>query len=198
MPTYRGYPFAVSIIGSDTIETNYTTGTVTGTVDTNVLVGSGTAWLTNVYPGDTITIGSYTYTVYRVVSDTAIVLHNFLQLAASGATYTAKRQNGRLLRILWPSDNNYTIDIRALRKYAPLVHDSDTNELIYRYPDMVIKRVASAELRGQNDKRASELFNESNLAVLMAKAEDDSLTPKEQTAPLSTYRDTNRAREVFR
>lgn len=75
-PSYKGYPSAVSIYSSDDIATTYSTGTVSGTIDTVTLTGSATSWLANIYPGDIVTIGTNIYTVRFVNSDTLITLYN--------------------------------------------------------------------------------------------------------------------------
>lgn len=190
VPDFNGYPTAISIFGSDSKPTTYTTGTVSGTINTQTLTGSATSWLSNIYPGDSVTIGSYTYTVYSVDTDTQITLHNNQQITSSAATYTITRQFGRFVRILWPSTNNYTLDIRALRKYAPLVNDNDTNELLYRYPDTVATKVAALELKSQNDARWKQLYDESTINISRSKAEDESLTNRDQVTAIYTYRNS--------
>lgn len=190
------YPTACAIIGSDSIPTTYSTGTVTGTINTSTLTGSGTSWLSNVYPGDDLTIGSYTYRVHTVKSDTSIILYNNLQVAASASSYTVTRKFGRVIRIFWPSSVNYTIEIAGLRKYAPLVNDADSNELIDRMPEALIKKAALTELKSQNDRREMEASAERALAN--AKAEDDALTIRGPVAPIFTYRGKSGRERWFR
>jgi hypothetical protein len=191
VPLYSGYPTAASIYSSDSMPTTYSTGTLSGTINTNTVTGSGTSWLSNIYPGDSITIGSYSYTVQKVDSDTQLSLYNKQQVTSTaGTTYTITRQFGRVLRILWPSNNNYTLDIRAMRKYVPLVNNRDTNELLYRYPDTVVTKASALELKIQGDKRAGILLQQAEVMLARAKAEDDSLTPREAVAPIFTYRNS--------
>lgn len=197
-PLSHGYPTALSIYGSDSTATVYSTGTVSGTINTVTLTGSATAWLDNIFPGDKVTIGSYDYRVRSVDSDTQITLYNNQQVTSSAATYTITRQFGRIVRVIFPSTNNYTIDIRALRKYAPLVNNNDTNELLYRYPNVVILKAASLELKQQNDLRSREFEASAELALVRAKADDDSLTPRESAAPIFSYRVGNRSQAIER
>lgn len=193
-PLYRTDPVAVSLYASDSVPTTYTTGTLSGTINTATITGASTAWLDNVYPGDSITIGSYTYTIRSVDSDTQITLYNNQQITSAAlTTYTITRQFGRILRILCPSTNKYTIDIRALRKYAPLVNDYDTNELLYRYPNTVCLKAAALELQSQNDLRARELTNQSQMEILKSRAEDESLTKKSSVVPIFSYRTNGRS-----
>lgn len=189
IPLSSGVPEAVSIYSSDTIQTVYSTGTVSGTIDTNILTGSATSWLSNVYPGDLVTIGSYKYTVYKVDSDTQITLYNKQKItSAVSTTYTIAREFGRILRVMWPSAYAYTLDIRALRIYNDLVNDSDTNELLYRFPNAVVLKTSAMELKQQNDVRSQSLMAEAEIAWMKARADDDSLTSREAVAPIYSYR----------
>lgn len=189
VPFYKGTPLAVSIYSSDFLPTAYTTGTISGTINTNTLTGVGTLWLDNVYPGDSVTIGSYTYTVATVDSDTQITLYNNLQVAVAAlSTYSNVRQFGRVLRIMWASTDPYVLDIRALRKYAPLVNDYDTNEILYRYSNTIVTKAAALELKQQNDMRSRELLAEAEIMIQKARAEDESLTPRDHVAPIFSYR----------
>ena len=196
-PISHGYPTAVSIYGSDYDSTVYSTGTLSGTINTETITGSGTSWLDNVYPGDLVTIGSYKYRVRKVDSDTQITLYNNQQVTSAALTsYTITRQFGRIVRVMYPSTNNYTIDIRALRKYAPLVNNNDTNELLERYPHPIILKTASLELKQQNDNRANILERDAEISLARAKADDDALTHREAAMPIFTYRGYSRERLV--
>lgn len=190
-PVSSGYPSAISIHGSDSMPTVYSTGTVSGTIDTNTLTGVGTAWLNNIFPGDIVALGGYSYTVRSVESDTSILLYNKQQITSTTATYTITRQFGRFVRVLWPSTTSYTIDIRALRKYSDLVNGSDSNELLYRYPNAVILKVSALELKRQNDMGAQVMEKDAEMAILRAKAEDESMTSRSNVAPIFSYRQSN-------
>ena len=187
-PIYNGYPLFAAIYSSDSLPTSYSTGTVSGTLNTQTLTGSGTSWLNNVYPGDLVTISTNKYTVANVDSDTQITLYNNQQVTSSAATYSIKRQFGRVLRIMWPSNQRYTLDIRALKKYAPLVNSNDTNELLYRIPNSVALKVSALEIRSQDDIRARDMERDADMNLQRARAEDDSLTTKDAVAPIFTYR----------
>lgn len=198
VPLSNGYPEAVSIYSSDSMPTSYSTGTISGTINTVTITGSGTSWLDNVYPGDLVTIGSYQYTVREVLSDTEITLYNQQQVTSAAlTTYTITRQFGRVMRLIWPSVNSYTIDIRALRKYSDLVNNNDTNELLYQYPNAIALKVSALELKRQNDVRSAQLEKDSELALLRARAQDESLTLKKNAYPIYSYRmSTDRERDI--
>lgn len=196
VPISKGYVSAVSIFSSDSAITTYSTGSVSGTINTNTLTGSGTSWLSNIYPGDTVTIGSYSYRVRTVDSDTQISLYNAQQVTSAAATYTITRQFGRIMRIFWPSAYAYTLDIRALRIYQPLVNNNDTNELLYRCSNAIILKTSALELQRQPDNRSAELDKKAEFAITKARAEDDALTIKNQIAPIYSYRHRSGTRRI--
>lgn len=188
VPFYKGYPLAAAIYSSKTKISSYSTGTISGTVNTPTLTGVGTSWLDNVNPGDMVTINSIQYSILSVDSDTQITLYQNLQSTISASTYLITSQFERILRVMWPSTDNYTLDIRALRLYSPLVNNNDTNELLYRSPEAIITKAASIELKSQGDVRGQQLMAEAEIMIAKAKAEDDSLTPRDAVAPLHSYR----------
>ncbi len=194
-PISNGSPEAVGIYSSDISPTVYSTGTLSGTINTTTLTGAGTSWLDNVKQGDVVSIGTSDYTVYKVNSDTQITLYNS-QVVTSAAltTYTITRQFGRILRLMWPTSQALTLDIRALRLYNDLVNDSDTNEFLYRYPNQVIMKAAALELKQQNDVRHVSLNQEAEISWIKAQADDDSLTVRDQVAPIFSYRSGPRYR----
>ncbi len=187
-PLYKGYPVAVSLYNSDSMPTTYTTGSVTGTINTRTLTGTATAWLDNIFPGDKITIGSYDYTIYSVDTNTQITLYNNLVVAAATASYTITRQMGRIMRMMWSSTDNFTVDLHYLRKYAPLVNNLDTNELLYRFPNTVALKVSGLELKSQGDKRGQALIAEAQAELNKARSEDDAMTVSTNAYPIYSYR----------
>lgn len=191
VPLDKGYPVGYGIYSSSTKQNTYTTGTLAGTINTFVITGSGTSWLTNVFPGDSITIGSYTYTVNTVDSDTQITLYQQQQITSlAGTTYTAYNQFQRIVRIIYTSDQNYTIDLRYLRNYWPLVNNSDQNELMYFYEDAVVKSAAAMELKQKGDPRAPTFIQEANGLWADIRAKVDRNSSGFNTAPIFSYRNT--------
>lgn len=66
----------------------YTTGTIAVTNGSPTVIGTGTTWIGNVWPGMTMEIGVATYVVLTVNSNTSITLAaNFSGSTASGLTY---------------------------------------------------------------------------------------------------------------
>lgn len=187
-PINNGVPEAVAIYSSDLNATTYSTGSITGTINTNTITGTSTFWLDNAFPGDTVTIGSYSYRIRSVDSNSQITLYNAQQVTSGSASYTITRQFGRVMRIMWPAAYAFTLDIRALRLYQPMVNNNDTNELFYRCSNAIALKVAALELKSQNDVRSRALEQDAELALTRARAEDDALTIREQVAPIHSYR----------
>ncbi len=178
-PLGTGYPESVRILSQSQTYSTYTTGTVSGTAGTTTLTGVGTAWLSNVTPGDEIVIDgdTNTYKVHSVVSDTQLNLYNFLGTTAATDTYIASRRFGKLLRI-WPAtDNAYVVFITGLRAYANLVSNSDSNELLVRYPHAVIEGAVWREASSSPDSREDALYMKSEGMWAKAQGEDEQLHP---------------------
>lgn len=185
-PLSTGSPLDISILRQSQTKTTYNTGTLSGTINTVTLTGVGTAWLQNIKPGDEIVIGTTdtnTYRVYSVDSDTQITLYNHLVSAASGSTYTATRQFGKILRVRSP-DNPYVIFVIGLRDYPPLVNNIDSNEILNRYPQAMIEGAVWREAGSSPDPREDSLFQRSEFMWIKAQGEDEALLPRENRNPI--------------
>lgn len=185
-PLTVGSPLDVSILNQEQIVSTYTTGTLSGSINTVTLTGVGTAWLSNVTPGDQLVISgdSSTYTVYKVDSNTQITLYNKLVSAASGLTYTISRQYGHVLRV-WPTpDQPYVLFVKGLRAYPTLVNATDTNELLARYPFAVIEGAVWREAGSSPDPREDSLFQKSELMWAMAQSQDEAVLPQRNDEPI--------------
>lgn len=185
-PTTSGAPMRVGLLNDNPIKATYTTGTVSGTAAAATLTGSGTAWLANVQPGDTVTItgDTNTYTVYKVDSDTQITLYNYLATSPSGAAYISARQFPRLLRV-WPCpDQAYVGFVKGLRSYPALVATTDTNELLDRFPAAVIEGAVWREASSSPDPREDSLYQKSELLWSKAQGEDEAILSQHNYSPI--------------
>ena len=192
-----GSPDEVVLQETDVLGSTYSTGTVTGTINTDTLTGVGTAWLTNVTEGDRITIGSYTYTIYRVVSDTSIRLYNALRLAASASTYTISTKFRRILKVEPSADQAYVLTVRGRRKYAPLVNDLDQNEFTERYWSPLLESSVWREQSSSPDNREDATYLKSEAMWLNALAADRSGTKRSNPAPIWTGRSSRSRRRIY-
>lgn len=185
-PQSTGTPVSATLFKQETLSSTYSTGTVSGTINTVTLTGVGTSWLSNVTEGDCVEISgdSNVYTVYKVNSDTSITLYNKLVSTASGASYTINRRFGKIVRISPAPDNPYVCFLKGLRAYTPLVNNADTNELLSRYPHAVVEGAIWREAGSSPDPREDSLYQKSELMWAKAQSEDEAILPQHNYNPI--------------
>jgi hypothetical protein len=186
-PLSAGVPYGVSLYTEDFTKATYSTGTITGTSGTNTLTGASTAWLTSILPGDEIsgiTGDSNTYKVQSVQSDTALTLYNFLTTSPSTAAYTATRQFQCTIRFQPCPDKDYVSFAKGLRRYNPLVSDSDTNELLLRFPYAVIESAVWREASSSPDTREDSLYMKSEKLWTDAQGQDTEIMAQTNYQPI--------------
>lgn len=143
----RGY----QIIGRKRNVAGYSTGTLSGTINTRTLTGSGTSWFDNIQPGFEITIGSYTYHVDTVDSDTQLTLvEDLVATVAALTTYSARGRNALVVRFLAPS-SQIIVGYSYYTKSYPLVNDNDEDWLLELYPHLVINGMVRWDYLDKND-----------------------------------------------
>lgn len=144
-------PRYYQIVGRKRNSVTYTVGTVTGTSDTRTLTGSGTAFFDNVEPGFEIIIGSYTYHVDSVDSDTQLTLvEDIVSNIGAGTIFTAKGRNALIVRFLTPSSQTI-VNYAYYGKVYPLVNDSDEDWILELYPELVVNGVLRWDYMDKND-----------------------------------------------
>lgn len=186
-PLSVGPPYAAALYTQDFTTTTYSTGTLSGTINTTTLAGVGTAWLANLQPGDEILIGSTDtnyYKVQSVQSDTSLTLYNKLTVAASGATYVASRQYQVMLRVQPCPDQAYVCFARGLRGYTPLINNADTNELILRFASAVVEAAIWREASSSPDNREDSLYMKSEKLWQEAQSQDTEILAQTNYAPI--------------
>lgn len=128
VPTASGDP-GYSVVAGTKLDT-YTTGTVSITVNTSALTGSGTTWTTveGLDKGSKITIGVYVYTVKSVDSDTAIIIYESALVTATASTYSVSLDNYIVQLEPYP-DSQQNIYFKYQRLPFPLIGDTDIPDL---------------------------------------------------------------------
>lgn len=149
-PQSTAVPAVYTIIGRKGLSASYSTGTVSGTINTNVLTGVGTAWLSNIEPGYSITVGSYVYHVKSVNSDTEIELYQMLVVAPSGATYSAVGKNALIVRFQAPTTQRM-VSYWYWAKDYPFVNDADEDWVAELFPRVIIEGMVKFDFRDKND-----------------------------------------------
>jgi hypothetical protein len=149
--TANDTPKYFQLVGRKRNLPSYSTGTITGTINTRVLTGASTSWFDNIQPGYEITIGAYTYHVDTVDSDTQITLVEDLVVAVAAlSTYSARGRNALIVRFLTPSDQT-VVNYSYYSKIYPLVNDNDEDWLLELYPQLVINGVLRWDYLDKND-----------------------------------------------
>ena len=197
IPDTKGRPDRAVVWSDDPIGTSYTTGTITGTVDTRTITGSGTSWLTNVTAGDQLEVAvsstTYKYQVRSVESDTSLTLYQFLRVGISaGTSYTLRNQFGRIARFSATPDDEYYITLTGVRHIYPLAHDNDTDELLTYHSSALIEGIIGLEEGASPDDRENPQIAKF-VAMLGTKAGTDarnagSFNPLPISIPWGNYR----------
>jgi hypothetical protein len=125
-PSERRLSISQPYVSGPRERTLYTTGTIAGTSGTKTLTGTSTAWLTSgIEQYDEIQVGSVSYSVDVVNSDTSITLFkNIITSISGGTTYTAVLDRWTLDFSYYSSEAN-TLYISAAAIVPPLDDDFD-------------------------------------------------------------------------
>lgn len=197
IPDTRGRPIKAVIWTDDPIGTTYTIGTISGTVNTRTITGSGTSWLSNITAGDQLEIvvasTTYKYQVRSVDSDTSLTLYQFLNTTVAAATsYTIRNQFGRIVRFSPTPDDEYDIAVYGSRHIYPLANDNDTDELLTYHSSALLEGVIGLEQGASPDNRENPQMQKF-LMMLATKAGADArdsgiINPAPVSIPWGAYR----------
>lgn len=170
-------PNVYTIIGTKTYSNVYSTGTVTGAVNTSTLTGSGTSWLSNLQPGYTIIIGSYTYHVKCVFSDTSLELYQNLVVAVAGQAYSAQGKNALIVRFKEPTSQRI-VHYWYWAKDYPFVNDNDEDWIAEKYPEVLQLGAVVKDYLDKNDVARANMSKVTyeNAIKDMKVAEDNAMT----------------------
>lgn len=193
-PLASGSAREVSLFNQEAKDTTYSDGTVTATINTRIIAGSGTLFLANVVAGDIFSDNTTNYTVQSVDSDTELTLYNHVKAALSGAAYTVTRRFGKIVRLLPSNDDTYSVVVKGLRKYSSLVNDIDFNELTEDYPDEVEEMTLRLELSSTPDNRENDILQVAGAFFQRAQATDQGLFPAHNRRPIFNFRHRIRQR----
>lgn len=163
----QGSPTDFSPIGDDTFLNTYAVGTVQIAKDTNIVTGSGTAFIGNVFPGDLFVVNSITYRVKRVETDTRLILVNYVSNASQDVPaltpYFANREVSLGLQ-LYPNENAYrVIPYTFFDRAFDMVHETmDRPNLPEKFDDAILSRAEFKYLKDKDNQKwlsVSQLFD---------------------------------------
>lgn len=149
-PSYTAVPDLYTVLGRETTVTQYTTGTLSASINTNTWTGVGTAWLSNIEPGALLTVGAYTYTVRRVNSDTELETYQLAMTAVSGSNYTATIKNQMVIRFKLPTTQRI-VSYWYYAKDAALFNDNDEDWICEQFPKVIIDGVLKYDYADKAD-----------------------------------------------
>ena len=164
-------PENYSIYGADPFEFSYT-GTASVTVNSDLMTGSGTAWLSNVTPGDIIEIGTLIYRVKRVESDTRIRMINSASSTLSNVSSTIRRDNPLGIQFNFTPDKAYVFPYSYQKRVFNMVNEAKDKPELDEDFDGAISDLAEAT-------RMSDLKDDAaqyKLGLAMARIRDLKIT----------------------
>lgn len=138
-----GNPYAYSPYGIDPYDdVSYETGMVSMAVDSNVITGTGTSWLSSgLGVGDVVEINSVSFYIKRIESDTRIVSFNHLSgTQISDSVYVGKKNNPVGFKFYGNADAYKIINYSYFAHAYPLVHETKDFML---FPPRAIPAIAS-------------------------------------------------------
>lgn len=161
-------PAVFSVLGRSRVSGSYSTGTLSGTIATRTLTGSGTSWLSNLEPGYEIkvTVGliTYYYHVDTVDSDTQVTIREYVVATISAATtYSAAGRNALIVRFTAPASQS-VVSYGYFAKTYSLLNDDDEDWILELYPHVVQAGVAKYDFIDKNDPtraaQASQIYED--------------------------------------
>ena len=161
-----------SVYGSDPFENSYSEGTAAVTQDSDILTGTGTAWLDVITPGDIIEIGSQILRVKRVETDTSIRMLNFAKATLSTQTYVIRRDIPKGIEFNGNPDQAYVYPYSYQKRVYDMVNESKDRPELSEDFDLAILDLAEAS-RMQDLKDDSTL---PKMQIAMARIRDLKMT----------------------
>lgn len=152
-PTTSNEPTIYTVLNSHGRTDAVTVGTVSGSQNSSTLTGLGTSWLTGtnpIEPGWEIIIGTNTYHVRRVNSDTELELYQLLTVAVASSTYTAIGKNSKVIRFESPTLQRI-VNYWYYSKDYPFVNDNDEDWIAEQFPRVLVNGVSYFDYIDKND-----------------------------------------------
>ena len=153
----EGEPTDAAESGSDQIESSYSDGTVSLTKDSNILTGSGTLWFNNADPGDRVNVGTRTFRVKRVESDTRIIMFNSSPTTIASSlnqAYTIEKDNPIIFQLYPVPDAGYVIPITGYMRILDLVNENkDRFPFPEEFDAAILDSAEAARMRELDDAK---------------------------------------------
>lgn len=158
-----GTPYLFSPFGIDQYDdVEYSTGSIEVSADSNVVTGTGTAWLSSgADTGDIMEINSVDYYVKRVESDTRIIIFNYIEEAiGAGKTYSIRKNNPLGFQFYYSTDEYKVIPYTYLARATELIHSTkDLIQLPRRFISAIVSRAVYFHMRDVKDSRYGDMLS---------------------------------------
>ncbi len=154
-PASSDLPSVYTVIGRKD-DSSYSTGTISGSINSNTVAGTNTLWLANVKPGYSLLIGTTTYHVRSVESDTSLTLYQSLTSTLTGSSYTAQGKNCLLIRFKGPTPQRI-VNYWYWAKDRPFVNDTDEDWIAEIYSEILISGAVNKDYLDKNDVARASL-----------------------------------------
>lgn len=167
------------------------TGTLSGTINTNVLngsnitygfLGSGFGGGTNglspmLEPGMVVTLNGDSYTIQSVTSNTQLTLYQQLTKTYTNASYSITGYNPLIVRFREPTSQR-VVHYWYWSKSANLINDNDTDWVCEMYPEVILLGASYKDYLDKNDvgRAGFSKQNYENAIKDMKVAEDNAMT----------------------
>lgn len=149
-----GEPCEAIDSGVEPFESSYAAGTGSLTKDSNVMTGTGTAWLGNVFPGERIVLGGRTFRVKRIESDTSIVMLNYSTSTLTGQTYTIEKDNSIGFQLYPSPDKGYVIPYIGYARVFDMVNeDKDRPPFPEDFDGAILDGAEASRMRDLDDAK---------------------------------------------
>lgn len=152
-------PNVYTILNKEGITSSVSTGTVSVTQNANVWTGLGTTWLTGsvpIEPGFEFTVGSYTYHVRRVNSDTELETYQMAVLNVAASSYTSKGKNAIIVRFRKPT-NQRIVHYWYYSKDYPFINDNDEDWIAEMFSEVIMNGAVRKDYLDKNDVARASL-----------------------------------------
>lgn len=151
--TQPGFPIPFEIKSYNLAAGRYNTGTITITENSNVFTGTGTAFLDNIFPGDTLVIEGKIFHVKTVDMDTRGALANVSDITLTASYYIESEAPVQAFTESVLEDERNILPYTYIRHLYKMVHDNDSTELSTKF-DRTFIDIAKAEyLRMTNSEK---------------------------------------------
>lgn len=146
--TLTGDVVEYALFGDNAFQSDYTTGTVSLTKDSNLMTGVGAGWLGNLDCGDKVKVGDDVYHVKQTQTDNQVLLLNYAKVdIPAGTAYRATKENQVGVQLWYNPNSEVILPYSYIKKVFNLVNeDYDRTELDDELFDIAILDGAEASL----------------------------------------------------